>query len=216
MRKINSSVAILLYLSLSAFVFTSCYAPALDLDACPHRHTPIFATTAHAAKQDELRCREAGMDDYLTKPIRRDLLVEALQRIATQIETRKRPAVSEIKNDSRSPAWNVAELMERVEGDQELLRELLLLFREDSKKNLVKVRHQLAERDYQGLSRTAHTLKGMFRNLPMPAAAEIAARPETAARDELHNELPQIAAMLEPFVADASQLVEAQLAEVKA
>jgi HPt (histidine-containing phosphotransfer) domain-containing protein len=156
------------------------------------------------------------MDDYLIKPIRRDLLVEALQRIATQIETRKRPAVSEIKNDSRSPAWNVAELMERVEGDQELLRELLLLFREDSKKNLVKVRHQLAERDYQGLSRTAHTLKGMFRKLPMPAAAEIAAKAENAARDELHNELPQIAAMLERFVADASQLVEAQLAEVKA
>ena len=180
------------------------------------RHTPILAMTAHAAKQDESRCREAGMDDYLTKPIRRDLLVEALQRIATQIETRKGPAMPELKSDSSSPAWNLAELMERVEGDQELFRELLLLFREDSKKNLVKVRQQLAERDYQGLSRTAHTLKGMFRNLSMPAAAEIAAKLETAARDELHNELTQLVAVLERFVAEALYLVEAQLAEVKA
>jgi PAS domain S-box-containing protein len=180
------------------------------------RHTPILAMTAHAAKQDESRCREAGMDDYLTKPIRRDLLVEALQRIATQTETRKGPAMPELKSDSSSPAWNLAELMEHVEGDQELFRELVLLFREDSKKNLVKVRQQLAERDYQGLSRTAHTLKGMFRNLSMPAAAEIAAKLETAARDALHNELPQLVAVLERFVAEALYLVEAQLAEVKA
>ena len=187
-----------------------------EFEKATHRHTPILAMTAHAAKQDELRCREAGMDDYLTKPIRRDLLVEALQRIATQIATRKGPAMSELKNDSSSATWNLAELMERVEGDQELFRELLLLFREDSKKNLVKVRQQLAERDYQGLSRTAHTRKGMFRNLSMPAAAEIAAKLEAAARDELHNELPQLAAVLERFAAEALYLVEAQLAEVEA
>jgi PAS domain S-box-containing protein len=187
-----------------------------EFEKVTHRHTPILAMTAHAAKQDELRCREAGMDDYLTKPIRRDLLVEALQRIATQTETRKGPAMPELKSDSSSPAWNLAELMEHVEGDQELFRELVLLFREDSKKNLVKVRQQLAERDYQGLSRTAHTLKGMFRNLSMPAAAEIAAKLETAARDALHNELPQLVAVLERFVAEALYLVEAQLAEVKA
>lgn len=56
----------------------------------------------------------------------------------------------------------------------------------------------------------------MCRNLSMPAAAEIAAKLETAARDESHDELPQIAAALERFVAEALHLVEAQLAEVKA
>ena len=47
------------------------------------------------------------------------------------------------------------------------------------------------------------------RNLSMPAAAEIAAKLETAARDELHDELPQLAAVLERFIAGALQLVEA-------
>jgi hypothetical protein len=56
----------------------------------------------------------------------------------------------------------------------------------------------------------------MFRNLSMPAAAEIAAKLETASRDESHNELPGFAAELDRFVAEALQLVEAQLGEVKA
>ena len=44
------------------------------------RHTPIIAMTAHAMPSDRVRCLEAGMDDYISKPMHRNELVEALER----------------------------------------------------------------------------------------------------------------------------------------
>jgi PAS domain S-box-containing protein len=48
--------------------------------AVPHRRTPIIALTASAMEQDREHCAAAGMDDYLSKPVRLDQLAEALQR----------------------------------------------------------------------------------------------------------------------------------------
>lgn len=53
-----------------------------DIESAGWRRTPIIGVTAHALKEDRQRCMEAGMDDYLSKPIRREVLIEILRRWA--------------------------------------------------------------------------------------------------------------------------------------
>jgi two-component system, sensor histidine kinase and response regulator len=112
--------------------------------------------------------------------------------------------------------WDPSELLERVEGDEELLRELLVLYRDDSQKNLLEAQAALAEKDFQALSRAAHTLKGMLRNLDMTAASQIAARLEDAANQERAELCTDLVPMMEAALAAMSSQVEARLAGAQA
>ena len=180
------------------------------------RHLPILAMTAHAAAQDEKRCLEAGMDGYVTKPIRREVLRKEIDRVTAQ----SAPAESNAELPGRvarsENEWNVKELLERLEGDQDFFRELLQIFRDDSQGNLRKAREALAREDLAELSRAGHTLKGMLRNLSMNVAAETAAALETAARLGARSEAQALLDQLEQSVAGIMPEVEAHLAEVGA
>lgn len=112
--------------------------------------------------------------------------------------------------------WNITELLGRLDDDREFLRDLLKVFREDSRTNLQKAKVALAERDLAELARAAHTLKGMLRNLLMNRAAEIAGALENASRAEKDGEVEALFAQLELALAELSPDVDAELAEAKA
>lgn len=56
------------------------------LEAKGNHHVPIVAVTAHALPTDELKCRNAGMDDYLTKPVNQHALLEKVEALLEQSE----------------------------------------------------------------------------------------------------------------------------------
>jgi HPt (histidine-containing phosphotransfer) domain-containing protein len=116
---------------------------------------------------------------------------------------------------SRQIDWDMKELMERLDGDREFLRELLVMFREDVRTNLEKSRKAEGERDFEQLSRAAHTLKGMLRNLSMRAAAETAAALEGAAQEKRQSDSQQVLDQLAKELERILPEVEAQLAGVK-
>ncbi|MGB8494650.1 MAG: PAS domain S-box protein [Candidatus Acidiferrum sp.] len=180
------------------------------------QHVPILAMTAHAAEQDEKRCLEAGMDGYLTKPIRREVLRKEIERAVTQSGSAENGNEAAPRSELSEAEWNVRELLERLEGDQDFLRELLQIFHADSQTTLLKARDALAQEDLAEVSRAAHTLKGMLRNLSMNAAAEIAAALETAARNGARVESAALFERLDRSLAGIMPEVEAHLAEVRA
>ena len=114
------------------------------------------------------------------------------------------------------PDWDLKELLERLEGDQEFLREILLTFRDDYRACLHKAHRAMVESNLPELSRAAHTLKGMLRNLSMKCAAQTAALLEKSAQEGAERESAELLLILEGDLAKVLPEVEAQLAGVKA
>nr|MBA2269213.1 response regulator [Chthoniobacterales bacterium] len=122
-----------------------------EMEKLTGRRTPIVAMTAHAMTGDRERCLAAGMDDYISKPLRG----EELQRVLDGI-----PAVmpSEKPKAAQTSVHTHAELLERYDGDEALVSELITLFRDDTPKLLEVVRRAAARHDAPGLAAGAHKL----------------------------------------------------------
>jgi len=84
------------------------------------------------------------------------------------------------KNDEglAKPVWNLAELLERVDNDQELLRDLLNIFKEDFPRTMGSLESAVAAADLKNATTLSHTLKGMLASLGAMRAAAAAARLE--------------------------------------
>jgi len=136
---------------------------------------PIVAMTAHAMRGDRDRCLEAGMDGYLAKPIQPAELFNT-------IETLVRPARPEEAPPQPSGALDQDRLLARVEGNFELMTDLVNLFLSESPAMLSRVRQAVEAGDARALERAAHSLKGALKSLSAGPAAEAAFRLETIGR----------------------------------
>ncbi len=105
-------------------------------------HLPVIALTAHAFDGERERCRAAGMDDFLAKPVRADQLAAALERHTGQMIS----------------LTTLAILREAV-GGQERLDRILEVFVSQAETHIETIAHAIALGDAGAVARTAHTLK---------------------------------------------------------
>jgi two-component system sensor histidine kinase/response regulator len=126
------------------------------------RRVPILAMTAHAMQGDRERCLDAGMDGYVSKPLTPAVLFGAIDSLVAPLPADVTPARVE------------DELLERFDGDRDLLVELAGLFLQDSPGRLATLITAARERDSHGLEAAAHLLRGsisIFGAEPAVAAA---------------------------------------------
>jgi len=133
-----------------------------------HGHIPIIAMTAYATEGDRERCLEAGMDDYVSKPISAAKLFQAIDNLLPPEESG--PSGDGLKPDS----LNSEGLIKAFENDHHLFEELVEIFVTDYPQMLNTLRKSLESTDAETLSRTAHSLKGMLRNFQADAVADTA------------------------------------------
>jgi len=159
-------------------------------------HLPIYAMTAHAMKGDRERCMESGMDGYLAKPIRFSDVEQTLAGLdseATMPDEKTNENIPIIAVDT----WNRADTIERLGGDEDLLRELVEIFVTESPKLLIKLRDAIAASDAEAVMRGAHSIKGELSCLGAVAAANTAQKLETMGSNKEMAGAPEMFTNLE-------------------
>ncbi|HXY36934.1 MAG TPA: response regulator [Planctomycetaceae bacterium] len=160
------------------------------------RRVPIIAMTAQAVKGMRERCLSVGMDDYLVKPVRAREIYDKLEALfanqaaapVAQTASTAPPAAAPRPNPvPAAPAtgpsaidWDSAIAV--VDGDRELLGEVVGAFLIEGPSLLEEIRSALAAGDAHRLRRGAHTLKGALRTLGIESAAQLATELEEIGR----------------------------------
>jgi len=128
-------------------------------------HVPIVAMTAHAMTGDRERCLEAGMDAYVSKPLRPDELLAAVEGMLTS-NTPALNSGTELRHQTPAPnaavdaALDGSVLLAGFGGNRKLLGEVIDVFLTDSPKLMAAIRQAAEQRDGKALASVAHALKG--------------------------------------------------------
>jgi PAS domain S-box-containing protein len=136
------------------------------------RHIPIIAMTAHAMKGDRERCLEAGMDDYVPKPISSDTLLNSIKKLVTPQDKTDTEENTMSQNPATQPVIDMEELLKAFDNDRDFLKEVIDMFIEDYPKMLEEIEAAIHAEDGPTLQRTAHALKGMVGNFQIETAVQ--------------------------------------------
>ena len=132
---------------------------------------PVIAMTAHAMKGYREKCIEAGMDDYIAKPVRARQLYETIEQWSNSSTT----ARTLIDHDKA---------LERIGGNRQGLKKLAGVFVEECPKLLADVGVAVADRDAIALREAAHTLKGAVDVFAARRAVDTAAQLEEMGQND--------------------------------
>jgi PAS domain S-box-containing protein len=136
------------------------------------KHIPIIAMTAHAMKGDRERCLAAGMDGYVSKPIRIGDVEEAIERVVAS-----KKSIDAIGRSEKSIVDEAA-ILEGMDGNRKLLRDLTRIFLADCPKQLAEIKSAIDMGNAERLRRAAHALKGSVGNFAAKRAVAIASQLE--------------------------------------
>jgi two-component system sensor histidine kinase/response regulator len=175
-----------------------------ELEEATGGHTKIVAMTAHAMTGDRERCLAAGMDDYVSKPLRKEDLLRALGGAGVEIDVDKAEAETAL-------LYRRDELLSQCDGDEELMSELVSIFHVSTPQIVQAIGEAVEKRDALALGAHAHKLLSSLGTFGARRARTLALRLEKHGQEsnfdgakerftELERETNKIYAALADFV----------------
>jgi CheY-like chemotaxis protein/HPt (histidine-containing phosphotransfer) domain-containing protein len=153
---------------------------------------PIIAMTANVMTGDREKCLEAGMDEYIAKPVNPQVLVDVIEKWLSEKDTETPPETAE----TGEPVFDREGLLERMMGEEELVEAVMESFLENMPGRFDQLREALDAGDIAAAQRHAHSIKGASANINALALTKAASYMEDAAEagglDETAALLPQL------------------------
>ena len=154
------------------------------------RRVCIIAMTAHAMAGDRERCLDAGMDDYVSKPVRPQEMIEAIERgLRRRADNNNSPAEVQQGGDDTSEAgsgsgnFDPGLLRERLDGDEEMIGMVLDIFQEESSRILGDIERAVLSGDAGEAGKLGHSLKGSAGNVGAVSLQEVSAAVEKSGKE---------------------------------
>ncbi len=152
----------------------------LEVEAGQGKRMPIIAVTAHAMEENRIRCLEAGMDDFLPKPIHQDTLLARIHHWLPTLSPAK-PAATALPA-AADVIFDPGPLL-RIEQDAPgASREILAIISKDLQQAQADLPRLLAAENLDALAKTGHRLKGASGSVGATACAHACAGLEHAAK----------------------------------
>jgi len=162
-------------------------------------HIPIIAMTANAMTGDRERCIDSGMDGYVSKPVKPEVLyqeIDLIMRGSKMLAANVSAKPAAATQADKLPIYDRADALSRIADDEDLLNTLIEMFEADSQSYLSEIDNALAAGDWPGLLRASHTLKGVFATFSGRRGEHRAKELENAAKAEDSSACRALAASL--------------------
>ena len=153
-------------------------------------HIPIIAMTAHSMRGDRERCVEAGMDGYVSKPVRKSELhaeIDAVLAVVRNVPPHAAPV--------QKPDWD--SILDRLGGDDALLNDLIQIFCSDTPEAVRELQGAIARQDAGATQALAHKIRGAASVFNDTQVVEISRKIEAHAPQGLWSGLADLARSLD-------------------
>jgi two-component system sensor histidine kinase/response regulator len=177
------------------------------------RATPIVALTANAMAGQLERCMEAGMTDFLTKPLDIGRLHETLERFGLRADSATETGADASSSGVGGVPVDLGRLHEVTEGDAAFAYELAQTFVSSGAQVMQEVRDAMGAFDRPALGRAAHKLKGASSNVHAVVLRDLSHTLETQAGAMDQPRLKELIEQLEEEFTRAAQFLQQQAPE---